>query len=150
MTKTNRGDFYSGLPWVNVPPEQARAHPKGKLNLILWLIAAYFVAIGALKFGLVLSYGAGIGVAILNGIWPVLTGIGLALRVPWAIIMAMISAGLTVYALVRGLGGDGTLITLFEVIANVGILFYLLDGDRPNLIYRHRYRKYSADEDAGD
>ena len=33
---------------------------------------------------------------------------------------------------------------LIADIANVGILFYLIDGDRPNLIYRHRYRKYSA------
>ena len=150
MTKANRGDFYSGIPWVNVAPQQARAHPKGKLNLVLWAIVAYFIGIGSLKFGLALSYGAGFGIALLNGIWPFLTGIGLALRVPWAIIMATIAALLTIYALVRSLGGDGSLVILLQTLANVGILFYLVDGDRPNLIYRHRYRQYSADKDAQD
>lgn len=147
MTKPDRGDFYSGIPWVNVTPQQAHSHPKGRLNLLLWAIAGYFIAIGVLKFGLALNYGAGFGIAALNGVWPMLTGLGLALRVPWAVIMAMISAALTVYALVRGLGGDGSIIVLLETLINVGILFYLVDGDRPNLIYRHRYRKYSVDKD---
>ena len=145
-------DFYSGVPWVYVPPEQARAHPKGKLNLILALIAGYFIAIGVLKFGLALSYGTGLPTAILNGIWPLLTGIGLAMRVPWSILMACVSAGLTVYALLRGFGEAGSLVILLETIANVGILFYLIDGDRPNFVYRHRYRKYSveAGQDSDD
>ena len=148
--KPKRGDFYSGVPWENVTASQAHAHPLGKLGLILWAIVTYFIGIAVLKFWLTLDFGAGFGTAFLNGIWPLLVGIGLALRVPWAVIMAMISAALTVYALVRGLGGDGSLITLFETIANVGILFYLIDGDRPNLIYRHRYSKYSAVEGDGD
>ena len=142
-------DFYSGIPWVYVPPEQARAHPKGKLNLILWMIAAYFVAIGLLKFALAFSYGASVSVAFLNGIWPLLTGVGLALRVPWSILMACVAAGLTVYALLRGIGGDGSVVILLESVANAGILFYLIDGDRPNFIYRHRYRKYSVEAGKG-
>lgn len=146
--KPKRGDFYSGLPWINITAEQARGHPQGQLGAVLWLIAIYFTFIGVLKFVLVLSFGAGIGTALLNGIWPVLTGLGLAFRVPWAVIMAAVSAGLTVYALVRGLGGDGSVVTLFETLINVGILIYLVEGDRPNLIYRHRFRKYSADRDA--
>ncbi len=148
--KKKRGDFYSGIPWVSVSPEQARAHPKGALGPLLWAIVVYFVAIAALKFYLSISYGAGPTIAILNSVWPLLVGLGLAIRAPWAVIMAMISAALTVYALVRGLGGDGSLITLFETLANVGILFYLIDADRPNLIYRHRYRQYSAVDQDGN
>jgi hypothetical protein len=147
MSNNKRGDFYSGLPWEHVTRAQAHGLPMGKLGIILWVIVAYFISIGLLKFYLTLSFGAGVSVAVLNSIWPILTGLGLALRVPWAIIMAMISAALTVYALVRGLGGDGSVIVLAEMIINVGVLFYLVEGDRPNLIYRHRYRKYSADTD---
>lgn len=143
--KQKRGDFYSGLPWVNVTRDEAHSHPLGKPGLIIWAIVAYFIGIAILKFTLVISYGDGIGIAVLNSIWPLLTGVGLAIRAPYAVVMATISAGLTVYALLRGLGGDGSLIVLFETLANLGILFYLVDGDRPNLIYRHRYRKYSAE-----
>lgn len=145
--KPKRGDFYSGIPWVNVTAQEAHAHPLGKLGPIEWAIALYFIALATLKVGLTLAYGFGFGNAFLNGIWPFLVGLGLALRVPWAVIMALISAALTAYALVRGLGGGGSLITLFEMIASVGILFYLIDADRPNLIYRHRYRKYSVEDD---
>ena len=48
------------------------------------------------------------------------------------------------------MGAERSVIYLFETIANVGILFYLIDGDRPNLIYRHRYRQYSAKETDND
>ncbi len=144
--KQQRGDFYTGIPWVYVTGDQARNHPKGHLNLILWAVVAYFLGIAALKFGWVISAGGGIGIALLNSIWPFLTGLGLAFRVPWAVIMASVAAGLTVWALLRGFG-DGSLGPLAETIANVGILFYLIDGDRPNLIYRHRYRKYSVEKE---
>ena len=145
--KPKRRDFYSGIPWVNVTAQEAHAHPLGKLGPIEWTIAIYFIAISILKFWLAFDYGYGFGVAFLNSIWPFLVGLGLAFRVPWSVIMAMVSTALTAYALVRGLGGGGDLITLFEMIASVGILFYLIDADRPNLIYRHRYRKYSVEDD---
>lgn len=145
MSKERR-DFYTGLQWVNITPEQARALPKGKLNAVLWAIAAYFILIALYKFWWVLDVGGGLGIAVLNSIWPLLAGIGLALRVPWSVIMAIISTGLTVWALMRGLGTDTGVAILLETVANVGILFYLMDGDRPNLIYRHRYRRYSAQE----
>lgn len=150
MSESKRGDYYSGIPWVYVDPDQARAHPMGKLGLAMWLIVAYFIAVAIMKVYLSFSYGAGAGVAFLNAIWPFLAGVGLALRVPWSIVMAMISAGLTIYALLQGVEGPNPLLSLGQTIANVGILFYLIDGDRPNLIYRHRYRKYSVErgEDA--
>jgi len=151
MSQKNQSrDLYSGIPWVDVTPEQARAHPLGKPGLLIWAIAVYFLFIAGLKFYLSMSYDTGIGVALLNAIWPFLAAIGLLLRVPWSVFMAIVSAALTVYALMRGMGSDGSLIYLAETLANVGILFYLIDGDRPNLIYRHRYRKYSVEESHDD
>lgn len=149
-SRKQKTDFYSGIPWVHVTPEQARALPQGKLNLFLYAICIYFLCVAALKFGFILSVGAGLGVALLNSIWPFLTGLGLLFRVPWAIIMAVVSASLTVWFLVRGpqiAGTDGaSLVPMCETIFNVGILFYLVEADRPNLIYRHRYRKYSVEQ----
>jgi len=146
-----RPDFYSGVPWVYVTPEQARSLPQGKLNLTLYLISLYFVVIGLVKFYLVLSIGAGFLSALLNGLWPLLTGLGLLCRVPWSIIMAVGAGTLTGWFLVRGAisvdAGQAELFVLFDVIINVGIVFYLVDADRPNLIYRHRFRKYSYQDE---
>ncbi len=142
--ESKRGDFYSGIPWVYVTPDQARGHPKGQLGPALWAIVAYFIIAAIVKTILSINYGLGVSGAAVNGLWPLIVGLGLALRIPWAVIFAAISAGLTVYALVRGLGGDGSLVTLLELVINIGVLFYLIDADRPNLIYRHRYRKYSV------
>lgn len=139
-----KGDFYSGIPWVYVTREQAWAHPKGRLNGVLWAIGLLFVGIGLAKAWFILSSGGGIGLALFNAVWPVLTGIGLLMRVPWSIYLAVVSAGLTIYTLVRGFGDSQSVYYMLETVAYVGILFYLIDGDRPNLIYRHRYRKYSA------
>lgn len=156
-------DQYSGIPWVDVTPEQARAHPKGNLGVALWVISLYFIGVSVVKLILSVSYGGGFGVVLLNCIWPFLAGLGLILRVPWSVFMVIVSTAITAYGLMRGLQVQFTLPEgapqpdawqtlpyLFEMIASVGILFYLIDGDRPNLIYRHRYRQYSAGEDAAD
>lgn len=152
--RNERPEFYSGIPWVHITPQQARALPKGKLNLTLGAIGLYFIAIGVFKFSLIMSVGAGFGTAALNGFWPVLTGLGLLMRVPWSVIMALVSTTLTVWFLLRGTQvgvADGfALIPMFETIINVGILFYLVEADRPNLIYRHRYRKYSVEDGEHD
>lgn len=145
MTKQEtKPDFYSGIPWVYVPADQARAHPKGKLNLLLGLIAAYFILGGLVRIYLTIEAGYGMTGAALSGGWFLLTGIGLALRAPYSVLMAATSAGLAIFTVIKVVGSDGSLFILFETIANVGILFYLVDGDRPNFVYRHRYRKYSV------
>ncbi|MBU2993825.1 hypothetical protein Q4555_11680 [Octadecabacter sp. 1_MG-2023] len=143
----SKPDFYSGIPWVYVPPEQARAHPKGQLNWIMWLISLYFIGIGLFKIYWIITSGYGIGTAFLNGTWPVLTGVGLMLRFPYAVMMAVITAGFSAFTLLRGIGDTGTVLILMQALIAFGILFYLIDGDRPNFIYRHRYRKYSAAND---
>jgi len=142
----SKPDFYSGIPWVYVTGEQARNLPKGRLNPTLWLIVGYFILVAALGFWLAFYYRAGLGTALVYGVLPLLTGLGLAFRIPWSVVMAMIVTGLSAYGLIRGLGGNSVL-ALLQTIANMGILFYLVDGDRPNLIYRHRYRKYSVEKE---
>lgn len=144
---SKRPEFYSGISWVYIAPDQARSLPQGRLNWALYLIATYFIAIGLFKFWLVWSAGQGVGLALVNGLWPILTGLGLLFRVPWAIVMAVISATLTIWFMFRGAISGGTdggaIFALCDTILNVGILFYLVEADRPNLIYRHRFRKYS-------
>lgn len=145
--KQQRGDFYSRIPWEHVTPEQARAHPKGQIGLVLGAIGVFFIAIGLGKGWWIYDLSGDLLIGVFNGIWPLLAGIGLLLRVPWSIYMAVIAAGLSIYALIRGFGEAQSIYYLLETVAYVGILFHLIDGDRPNLIYRHRYRKYSAARD---
>ena len=136
-------DAYSGLSWVYVDPQQVRDHPKGRLNAILWGIVLFLVGSGLLKLVVFLNAGAALSMALLSGLLPVLTGLGLALRVPFALVVAIIMAGITLYSTVGAMGSDQSIWFLVDSLVAAGIIFYLLDGDRPNFIYRHRYRKYS-------
>lgn len=158
-------DQYSGIPWVYVTPKEVRAHPKGQLTPVLWAIGLFFIASALLKMGLVRASGMPLGWTLVLGAWPFLTGLGLLMRAPWALILAVISAGLSAYTLLAGASGIGgiagggavyvegdsyMLVPLFELLAYIGILFHLMDGDRPNFIYRHRYRKYSVLKEGGE
>ncbi len=156
-----RQDTYSGIPWVYVSRAEVWAHPKGQLTGLLWAIALYLILAGIGKAGLLIGQGVPVGWALLLGAFPLACGMGLILRAPWAVVLAAVSAGLTVFQLLGGLGQVGALggnavdfgglspqfWTLIHLLISVGIVFYLIDGDRPNFIYRHRYRKYSAVRD---
>ncbi|PWG16634.1 hypothetical protein [Salibaculum griseiflavum] len=135
---------YSGIPWVHVEPEVARAHPKGQLTFALRVIAGYLVVIGLFKLWVFWGAGYAPGVILLGGLLPVLAGLGLWARMPWAVVVTLVMAGFNLYAFVRNVGADPGLLLLFDGIVSVGIIFYLVEGDRPNFIYRHRYRKYSV------
>ncbi len=136
-------DAYSGLTWVYVTPEEVRGHPKGRLNLVLWAIVAFLVGSGLLKLVVFLGAGAPVGIALVSGLVPLLTGLGLALRLPYALVAAIVTAGVTLYTTIGAMGSDQSVWFLLDSLVAVGIIFYLLDADRPNFIYRHRYRKYS-------
>lgn len=142
-----KGDYYSGIPWVYVDPAQARAHPKGQLTPVLFVIGLYLVGIGLWKAYVFADAGYALGVVILGGILPVLAGAGLLLRMPWAIVVTIVMAGFTLYSFARNLRADPDPLLLVDALVAVGVIFYLVEGERPNFIYRHRYRKYSVEDD---
>lgn len=150
MSSDEKQDIYSGIPWVYVTPEQARNHPKGQLTAILWIIGGYLVLIGLIKFYVFWASGFALGVVLIGGLLPFLAGAGLLLRMPWAVVATLIMAGFNLYAFVRNVGPDSTALFLLDALISVGIIFYLAEGDRPNFIYRHRYRKYSVLQEGKD
>ncbi len=137
-------DVYSGIPWEHVPGDQVRAHPKGKLNAALWLIAAYLLLSGGAKVWILAGQSVPIWVLVLGGILPFITGLGLIARMPMSIILAVVLAGVGAYSFLQGLRAAATPLVLVDGLIAFGILGYLLEGERPNFIYRHRFRKYSA------
>lgn len=147
---SQKQDLYSGIPWANVTREQARAHPQGQLNLILWGIALYLIGSGLWKTWMLWQADMPLMAIGLSGLLPVLTGLGLIIRAPWAVVLAVILAGLGAFAFVKALGQGVDPAILIDGLIAVGVLTYLLEGDRPNLIYRHRYRKYSALKEKDD
>jgi len=138
-----RPDPGAGIPWVDVTPQQARAHPKGRPGLTLYVIIAYLIVSGLFKLWAFTGAGYPVTVIVLGGALPVITGLGLWARMPWAIIVAIIMAGFTLYAFARNIGADPSMLLLVDALVAVSMIFYLVEGDRPNLIYRHRYRRYS-------
>lgn len=153
--RDERADKMTGIPWVYVGRAAAHAHPKGQLGPVEWAIAVFMILAGLGKIWAYLADGTGLLPALGIAIWPVLAGIGLIARVPWALVMTVVSAGITLLLMFRGLkggmAGDAVAwIYLVEMLIFTGIIFYLMDGERPNLIYRHRYRKYSVLRDADD
>lgn len=148
--KEERPDAYSGIPWVYVSKEEVWGHPKGRLSLILWAVALYFIISAVAKVVIYTGAGLGLGLAVVSGLFPFLTGVGLILRVPWAIMLAIISASISLFSLMRGMGEGAGIYYLAEALIQAGIVFHLMDGDRPNFVYRHRYRKYSVGESGND
>jgi len=154
-SRDERADKMTGIPWVYVGRAAAHAHPKGQLGPLEWAIAVFMILVGLGKIWALLADGSGVPMALGVAIWPVLAGVGLIIRIPWALVLTVISAGLTLLQLFRGLKGGivGDMVAwiyLAEMLIFTGILFYLMDGERPNLIYRHRYRKYSVLRDGDD
>lgn len=144
-------------PWVQVSPEAALAHPKGRPGLAIHAVALWLLLTAALNL---LSYldGGGTGwmlvwaVVAFNAAWL------LALGSFWGWLLGVVVALREIVIFIinlRGLGGvpgdvvasDGFTALSYLLLAQVVLAaiagFYLLEGDRPNLIFRHRFRKYS-------
>ncbi|MBT0956295.1 hypothetical protein IV417_02755 [Alphaproteobacteria bacterium KMM 3653] len=138
-----RVDVTTGAVWIYVSRAMAHGHPMGRLNWVLYLIIGYFAAGAAVKLSV---WGQG-GPALMfwGAILGIMTAIGLALRVPWALILAVAQAGLSVAFLAFSLTAGGSLATLAEAVVGILIVMYLIDGQRPNLAYRYRYRSYQGE-----
>lgn len=137
-------DPYSETRWVYVSREMAHGHPKGKLGVVLYAVVAVLILTGLYKIYLVLSGGEPLWVAAIVGGIPVLAGLGLLIRMPWSIVLVVFMAGISLFGFINSVDGTGVWV-LVENVAALGLLFYLVEGERPNLIYRHRYRSYEKD-----
>lgn len=141
-------DKNTGAQWVHVTPEMARAHPQGRLNALLWGIVAVFAALGAVKVYLFLTFGGTLLLSI--GLVELLTALMLGLRAPWGVWLAGAQLLMSVFGLVTGgtfadlqmAGSAVAIATLAYFVFAALTLFYLIEGERPNLIYRHRFRSY--------
>ena len=147
----------NGYQWVHVPRAAAHAHPKGRPGIVLWLIAAWFAASGGLEVALVAAAGTPWWSGVL-GVLSFATGVGLILRVPWAYVLAVLLPARFVVGFVLALGGGAQELTqaaqadqvfvLVQAVIAVAVTFHLLEGERPNLIYRLRFRSYAAERQA--
>ena len=146
--------------WVQVPPEAARAHPKGRPGPVEWAIAAFFLYLAVVYLR---PFLGGLGAApvwhILWGFLCLNAGVLLAMGSPLGrplgllmgfreVLMFMLVIGNNVIDTDSGalpVFTTASVWTLIHAIGGFVAAFHLMLGDRPNLIYRHRYRKYSAD-----
>ena len=146
-------DKQTGAQWVHVTPEMARAHPQGRLNLALWLIVMVFALIG---FTFIYGFFVAGGVtSLIQGLLALFTAITLAMRAPIAVMLA--AAQIFLNILLQLLGGtlkdlsnmspEYGILTLVILIFSGLSLFYLIEGERPNLIYRHRFRSFRGKQD---
>ncbi len=146
----------NGFQWVHVPRAAAHAHPKGRPGLVLWIIAGWFAASGGLEVALMLAAGTPWWSGLL-GCASLAAGAGLILRVPWAYVLAVLLPARFVVGFVMAIGGGAQgltgatqadqLFVLIQAIVAIGVTFHLLEGERPNLIYRLRYRSYAAERE---
>jgi len=150
--RTEKTDPYSRIPWVYVSRAEAHAHPKGQLGPVLYAICGFLILTGALKTVVFFMAGEPLWSVAISGVLPVFAGLGLYARMPFALVLTILMAGLTLFLAIlgmRALAEPGVteierVIPLIDAVIAAAICFHLMDGDRPNLIYRHRYRKYSV------
>ena len=141
-----------GRHWVTVTRAEASSHPKGRPGPFEVLIAIWLMAFGALDL-VGRFYGGIIGFGV---IWPILfilTSVGLILRLPIAWVISFLCCIRVLWAFVfGGYGFEGPLGLFFlgNAVVAVAAAFYMLEGERPNLIYRLRYRSYRAEAEVAD
>ena len=142
-------DRQTGAQWVHVTPDMARGHPQGKVNAPIVIIALIFAVTGVWKVWGFLEFGY--MSLLLGGAIQLLTALTLLIRAPVALFFAGAQLLLSLFFTVTG-GAMKTLsqsapvdslFTLGFLIFSALSLFYLFEGDRPNLIYRHRYRSFA-------
>lgn len=140
-----------GRHWVYVDQSAVLNHPKGSLGLGIVLCIAWLIGAGGLElysalttsFNGVIWYSAAL----------VAAGIGLILRNKIAYLAALFLPLNYIFRVAFGT----KFVPPFELyapgfaamcIAGLGFVvsFYLFEGDRPNFIYRLRYRSYRAEE----
>ena len=133
-------DPETGVAWCWVSRAAAHAHPKGQLGAVEYLIVTYFLLAAAIKGWMIFGLGASGWTVPVVGILQLVTAAGLLARVPAALALAALQLVLTVVNGVGAFSVGHAYGPLIEVVLAIGIVAYLFEGERPNLIYRYRFQ----------
>ncbi|QHQ35840.1 hypothetical protein [Algicella marina] len=131
--------------WVKVDRPAALGHAKGRLGWALWLIVVFLTLRAAWFAQVALAFDGGIALWGQVGLMLVLVTM-LVLRVPLAFPLMILHGAVVLIWFVRGLGEGQEVAALVDLGLHVPVLFYMVEGLRPNLIYRHRFRAYRGGE----
>ena len=144
-----------GRHWVYVTATEAAGHPKGRPGVAIFAIALWFAGIGAFEAVVLLGYG---GFGVVQAVFTALmlaSAVGLLIRAPWAYVLAILMAVRECFGFIQLIGGGAFNVPpelaaygVVNAIIGAGVIMHLVEGDRPNLIYRHRYRSYRAEAKA--
>ena len=156
MTEKNeitfeRGDLdpSTGAQWVYVPRHVAHGHRLGRVGGLMWGAILYYLSVALFSLAALLGYYPienFFGVLI-HGVLVILTVLillGFAIRGQATIMFAAVHFAASVALALTGpftgvvAGGMSFL-----------VMFYLLDSDRANLTFRHRYRSWPGENSAG-
>ena len=138
-------DPVSGQRWVHVTRAMALNHPKGRLGPALYAVVAVFVALSAFRFAI---WTAGGGLWFFGeAVVALLAAVALLLRAPPGVWLGLVACALVMVDFAKG---TMVIWSLGEAVVAVVIGFYLLTGERVNLIYRHRYLSEGGGEEEGE
>jgi hypothetical protein len=133
----------NGPAWVYVDQPAALGHPKGNLGVALYGVALWLALTAAFETSLIWA-GAPTWWAAF-GLLGLFAAFGIVTRVPWSLVLTILLAARQIVGFFRDVEAGLPFVFLIQACIAFLVVFYLLEGDRPNLIYRHRYRKYSAE-----
>jgi hypothetical protein len=147
-TLITRPDSF-GRQWIYVTDSQVRDHPKGHFGVFIWIICLWFACVGGLE---IVLGGLSSMPRLVYGVFVFITAVGLVLRNRLAYLMALFVPMIFLIRFFSQATGYGTTTIsaaqyydLFNALIAVAVCFYMFEGDRPNFIFRRRYRSYRAE-----
>ncbi|MBY6153156.1 hypothetical protein KUV47_08040 [Vannielia litorea] len=133
-------DPVSGQRWVHVTGEMVAAHPQGRLNMALYAVVLFLFGMAAWRLVLwtFVFGGVWMGVEVVAFL---LAAAALFFRLPPGGWLGITACAMVLVDFATGMktAWGGQIWALGEAVAAVVAGFYLLTGERPNFIYRHRY-----------
>ena len=140
-----------GRHWVYVSEAQVRGHKKGKFEPLIWTICLWFVCVGGLE--IILGSSTSLP-RLCYGFAMFAVGVGLVFRNRQAYLVALFIPIILVIRFFSQATNYGTIVVspsqyydLINALVTVGVCFYMFEGDRPNFIFRRRYRSYRAESE---
>ena len=142
-----------GRQWIYVTEAEVRSHKKGHFGIVIWMICLWFACVGGLE--IVLGSSSSLP-RLVYGVLVFMTGAGLVVRNRLAYLFALFIPIIFLIRFFSEATGYGTVMVspaqyydLLNALVTVGVCFYMFEGDRPNFIFRRRYRSYRAESQIG-